>query len=210
KQEGRVAGEERGSVVPKHQLKTHLRGGHRVSQFRGKVRRRKETVTALLDAVCSGRPEAAAWSTLETLAREEYPAEVEVLLPSWLADRLARVAEKRRPAVITAVAETLAAAPSGPRMAILLARATPTAGQPLAFQLALEAARHLPVPVAPDVLATVELCLADKALPRDVRLRGAAQLLLSTGPAGTRATGLLRFLVANTGKARAIERLREL
>jgi hypothetical protein len=199
-----------GARVARFQLETHLRRAHRVYELRGQVRTLEETLAALLDAVCDTTPDTAAWATLEIITREEYPAEAEGYLATWLGQRLANVSETKRPRVTTAVAETIAATPGGPRMAVLLSGTTSSAGQEFAFHLALEIAGRLPVPVAPEVLAAVTPRVGDKRLSVEVRLRSVAQLLRSAGPAGPAAVRLLHTFVAHSGKAVGIERLQRL
>jgi hypothetical protein len=199
-----------GTAVPGVHLETHLRRSHRVFQFRGQIRSLEDTFTVLLDTVCGKRADAAAWTTLETIAREEHPADAEAYLAARLGQRLLQLPEPQRPRNAGAAAEAIVADPGATRLALALAAAPVAPWQPCAYQLALELAQRLPAPLPAEVLAAVQPRLADRHLPADTRLRAAAQLLRTTGPSGAAAIEVLRTLIGGSGKARAVDRLHQL
>jgi hypothetical protein len=199
-----------GALVPRAWLETHLRQEHRVYQFRGEIRSRADTLTALLDAVCRRRPDPQAWPMLEAIEREENPELAGAHLAALLGQRLQRIAADKQPRVLTAVAEAIAASPGAAQIVVALASAAESAWQPLAYQLAMEIAGHLPVPLDQTVLDSLQPRIADRRLPGEVRLRATSHLLKTTGPSGTATMELLQRLVAGSGKVRGIERLQQL
>jgi hypothetical protein len=199
-----------GGMIPGIQLETHLRRAHRVYQFRGQQLSLQDMLAALVDKVCGRRSDHDAWTALETVAREEYPAEAEGYLATWLGQNLARLPAGERDRRAGVAADAIISGSSSQRMAVVLADMTASAWQAAGFQLALEIALRLPAPLTPTIISTIQPRLADKRLPPDLRLRTAAHLLRTTGPTGAAASKLLRFLVASSGKAKNIERLHEL
>lgn len=198
------------ALVPGSELETHLRRAHHVYQFRGKTHSLQAMLGVLLDNLCDRRPDRESWVALETITREEYPAEAEGYLATWLGQNLARQPAGQRDHRTGVAAEAIAAGVSGQRMAMVLAGLTDSTWQAAAFQLALEIAVRLPVPLPPAVLAAVQPRLADRRLPAELRLRSAAHLLRTTGSVGAAAVKLLRFLVASPSKTKNIERLHAL
>ena len=72
-QERPVACQMCGALIPRAELEAHLRRSHRVYQFRDQVRSLEDTLTVVVDAVCSRHGDPVAWATLEAIANEEYP-----------------------------------------------------------------------------------------------------------------------------------------
>jgi hypothetical protein len=199
-----------GSKIPRIELEIHLRRTHRIYQFRGQQRTLQETLAVLLDKVCGKRSDHEAWITLESIAREEFPAEAEGYLATWLGQNLLRLPASLRDHRTGVAADAIAASSSGQRLAVVLAGMTVSDWQAAGFQLALEITLRLPTPVIAMVIAAVQLRLADKRLGNELRLRTAAHLLRTTGPAGAATNKLLRFVVASSGKVKNIERLQQL
>jgi hypothetical protein len=200
-----------GGMVATANLETHLRRAHRIYQFRGVERSLADTWTALASAVCGSTPDYQAWTTLEIIAREELQEGADALLAGRLGQALSAVAPERRGQVVVSAAEAIGAAGSATRLALALATASqePQAPWALAY-LALELGIRVPVPLDADILAVLRPLLATKEVPPDVRLAAAAVFLRTTGKVGRAANEVLDALVGKTGKARAIERLREL
>jgi hypothetical protein len=196
-----------GQGVARSDLETHLRRIHRIFSFHGQTRPLSDTFAVLLDALFSKRPDGATWKLLQTIAHEEYPAEAEGHLATWLAQKLLRVAPQARRRVAGAVAEAVAEGQSGPRMAVVLSGLTDSTWQKCGFHLALEIACRLAIPLDPAVMAAVQPRLNDNDIPADVRLRAAAQSLRSVGPESPEARDVAQSLVAGSGKVRAIKRL---
>jgi hypothetical protein len=196
-----------GLVAAKH-FETHLRRAHHIFQFRGVQRTLEDTLKALAAAVCGSSPDYEAWKALERITLEEFKDRADGVLTNQLAGCLGQVPEPRLGQVIASAAEAMAAAGAGPRFAIVLAETTPAS--PVLAHLALELATRLPVPLESATLAAVRPLLSSKQLPAEVRLDATAAFLRTTGKTGPAAMEVLQALVGESGKARAIERLREL
>ncbi len=199
-----------GAPVALMDLQTHLRRAHGVYQFRGTRRPLKDIVGFLLSAVCGPSPDFEAWQALESIVREEHKVKSDAFLASQLGRTLAALAEKKRGQAVAAAAEAIVAGGSGPRLVPVLAAGGPAPDGPAAVHLALEVAARLPAPLNPALLAVVRPLLGDREAPADSRLAAAAALLGSTGKEGKAAGEILAALIAGTGKARAIDRLRQL
>jgi hypothetical protein len=199
-----------GSFVPQGQLATHLRQAHRIYQFRGGQRTLPDTLAVLLGALCGPSPDYEAWQTLESIAREEYGAGTDALLAGMLGKALAAVADRRQQDLaVSAAAEAVAAGASGPRLVGLLVNPdTVTEAAAVSRRLALAVATRLPPPLDGGLVAAVRPLLSDRSLAFEARLEAAAALLRSTGKEGAVATEVLSALVAGSGKAKAVERLR--
>ncbi len=192
-------------------LETHLRRVHGIYEFQGVRGSFKETRAAVLDALCGYPPAPAVWRSLEGLAQDAYDTKADRHLVTWVCHRLKTLGHQERDSVLPLLAETLSRSAAGPRLLPLLVRPLRQAPlEPLARQLALEIVTHLPPPVPEEVLALVKPLLAQRSLPREVREQAVASLLASTGTSGPAATELLKAYVAQTGKLRAVERLRQL
>jgi uncharacterized C2H2 Zn-finger protein len=205
-----VACPECSSKIPKIELEIHLRRTHRIYQFRGQQRTLQETLGVLLDKVCGKRSDHEAWITLESIAREEFPAEAEGYLATWLGQNLLRLSASQRDHRTGVAADAIAASSSGQRLAVVLAAMTVVDWQAAGFQLALEITLRLPTPVNAMVIAAIGPRLADKRLGNELRLRATAHLSRTTGPSGAGTNKLLRYLVASSGKVKNIERLHQL
>jgi hypothetical protein len=189
------------------ELETHLRRAHRLYQFRGAQRSPQDTIAALLSALCGTSPDYLAWRNLEEIARDEYGARADDTLVSWLGHKLAGLSGEKRAQAVGAIAEAINAAGSGLRLVPLLAS---SGAQIATAHLTLALVIRLPAPVDLRLIDAVKPLLSDHHVPRDVRLDAAAALLRTTGKTGKGATDVLTALIAQTGKARGIERLREL
>jgi hypothetical protein len=203
-----VACPECGAAVTQRELPGHLRRVHRVYEFRGVRRSLGDTLTALLSAVGGTSPDFEAWQTLAEIAAEQFGEEADKFLTTHLAATLRAVPRGQRMQAVAAVAEAAAAHDGGTRLAGALgaAAAQPEAHQSVAA-LVMELAARLPAPLPPTLVEAVRPLLATSRVPIEARLDGAAALLRTTGREGEPALHVLRALVGETGKAKAVERL---
>jgi hypothetical protein len=201
-----VACPECGRVLPAERLDAHLRGAHRLYQFRGSRAPLADTLPALLDALCRTDPDPEAYAVLERIARAEYRRGAGPFLASALGPALGRVAPRRLSAVCAALAGAIAARPSARAVALFLAADGGAAGR----RLALALGARLPAPLERRVVRALRPLLGDRHLPAEAQIAAAAALLRTTGDDGPRAKRLLRALVAGRSKVKAVDRLRRL
>jgi hypothetical protein len=161
---------------------------------------------ALLLALCLPRPDSEAWATLEGIVREEYGARGDAFLAVSVSEALARIDERARGTALAAVAEVVAESAGGARLAPLWA----TDEEPTARRLALLVAGRLPPPLPEVLLFALQPLLADRRLPDDALVAGAAALVRTVGTEGDRAVEVYRALGKGPSKARAVDRLRDL
>lgn len=205
-QERPVACSECGVAVPIVHLETHLRRVHHLYRFRGVPRSLEETLTAMLTAVCGPTPDFAAWEELEALARDEWPEQTESALGARLVRFVKRLERPKRPAAVLAVAEALAGSEMGSQLTAALAEVPGLTAR----HLALAAAGRLSPPMDRALVTALRPFLKEKRVPRRIRLAAAATLLRSVGASREIAREILQALIVRTGKARAVERLRQL
>jgi hypothetical protein len=200
-----------GATVTMANLDTHLRRAHHIYQFRGVRRSLPDTLVFLRSAVCGPSPDYEAWTVLERIAREEHPNEADAFLLGQVREALGPLPAAQQSQGIPVVAEAVVAGGSGVRLALALTKAAaPTeASMPFAH-LALAVGARLPVPLSHAVVDALRPLLSVKKVPAEVRLEAAAAMLRTVGKAGHPAREILDALVAGSGKARAIDRLREL
>jgi hypothetical protein len=200
-----------GKPVAQAGYEAHLRQAHQLYEFGGVRRALQDTLGLLLEAMCSASPAYEAWAALEAIMRDVYHEQADLYVTSWLAHKLQAVGEGPRVQYAGAMAEAITAAQSGGRLVPVLAGPV-LAGpeRPSAALLALQLVGRLTPPVEPAVTEAVKPLLADRSLPRLAREAAVATLLRTTGKGGPAAVEVLRAFVAGRGKAKAIQRLREL
>jgi hypothetical protein len=184
-------------------LETHLRHVHRLYLFRGVHRSYNDAFALLLDALVAPRPDPHAWRTLSALAREDHGPRADAFLAAVIGQRLARLADDRRPAAVAGLAGLLAAAPLG------LAAALASDAEQAARELALSVFARRPSPFDPALIPPLRGLLLDRRLPVPGQLAAFAALWRSTDADGALANEMLRTLVGGLGKKRSIDRLRE-
>lgn len=143
---------------------------------------------------------------LAALTRET-PADAERF--RWLEQlrtELASVPRERRHEAVAAAARDLSAHADAGRWAGLFAEIA----DPYLRHLALALVAWLPVPLDPNLVAILRPLLTDKRIPGEVRLDAATALLQTTGLDGPAAEEVIGALLTRTGKARSVDRLRQL
>jgi hypothetical protein len=194
------------AMIVRAQLETHLRRVHKIYQFRAVQRTLEQTIAYLFSLVAGPDSDLEAWTTLVDIAREAYGPRADAMLAASLGSALMRVEANQRDECIAAVAQTIAAGGCSPGMLALVA-ADP---EVIARQLALALATRLPALIDPSLGSTLRAVLTDRRLPADATL--AAAVVLARRSETDRKTRLevYKALAAGLGKARAVERLREL
>ncbi|MCI0639985.1 MAG: hypothetical protein L0Y72_00385 [Gemmataceae bacterium] len=206
-----VACSECGASVRAGDLERHLRHAHNIYQFRGRRDAYQHIRNALLKALCQPDAEETVWHTLIELARERHADHADVRLATWICHELKTDKSRRRFASLRRLGELLATDDAGRALLPLLVRPFKLASlQPIAKHLALEIAARLGAPPAPRVLSKIKPLLADKETPVQVRQHAAGGLLVAAGQESHLAREILEAFVAQTGKLRAIEKLRRL
>src|SRR5262249_2003904 len=162
-----------------------------------------DTVAALLDALLVPRPDPATWRALVDLALEEHGARASGFVTAALDRALAGLPEERRRPTARALGPVPAGAGGPPP-------ATPAAaGDPPARPPALEALACRAAPPDPDLAQALRSLLLDRRLPADAQVRAVGAALRAVGGEGALADDLVQKLVSGLGKARGIERLRQ-
>jgi uncharacterized C2H2 Zn-finger protein len=200
-----VACPECGAAVLQNEVEIHLRREHRINQFRGEHRSERDTIVALLAALCSVNPDPAAWEILEAIAHDQN-VKAGTFLANHVVHALQGLREEVRGEVLAAMTEVIAASSSGPSVLLALAQRH---GR-WARQLALVLTERLPQPLSDEVIGAVRPLLARKRAPRPTQIAAAAALLRTTGTEGARAKKVINSLISRCGKARALDRLRRL
>jgi hypothetical protein len=193
-------------MIVRAQLETHLRQVHKIYQFRAVQRSLEQTIAFLFGLVASPDSDLEAWTTLVEIACEAYGPRADAMLAASLGAALMRVAADERDECIAAVAQTIAAGGCSPGMLGLLA-ADPDV---IARQLALALATRLPALIDANLGSTLRAVLMDRRLPLDATLETAIVLARRSGTDRKTRLEVYKALVAGLGKARAVERLREL
>lgn len=146
------------------------------------------------------------WEPLLALARETLEVQE---MPRWLGEvqvELRAIPRDSRGEAIALLARQLAEK----NEALQLTRLCAGSADPGIRQLALAVVAWLPVPLEPSLVNHLRPLLSDKSIPGETRLDAATALLQTTGPEGMEAHATLQALLARTGKARGVERLRKL
>jgi hypothetical protein len=191
-------------AFPVSALDAHLRRAHRVYQHLGVRRSREDTVAALVDALL-GSPSAETWQALSELALDEHGARAVAFLTGALARGLARLSAEQRSGAAAALGAVLAEA-----RATHLIAALAEDEEAVARHLALCALARLPGPLGLPLIQALRALLLDRRLPAEAHLRAVAAVMHSPGRDGMMAEELLAKMVSGLGKARALERLRQL
>ncbi|MCC6420183.1 MAG: hypothetical protein IT429_18260 [Gemmataceae bacterium] len=200
-----------GQAVPQADHDAHLRGVHRIHEFRGVRRSLEETVAVLLDALASASPDYEAWAALERATRDEHGDRADALLAAWLVQKVSGTAATERGQVAGAMAEAIARDGSASRLVPALAATGGTqALQVSAILLALEVVARAAPPLPGQAVEAVKPLLADRRLPRETRDAATAALLRTAGKTGPAARGVLQVYIAGVAKTVAIERLHRL
>jgi hypothetical protein len=165
-----------------------------------------ETVAGLLAALCHPRPLAGAWTQLAQIVREEHGPRADAFLATALSQSLARLPENQRGNALTAVAEVIVDDPDTVRLIPLLSAEPSDPARHLAIALA----NLMPPPLEHNALLALRSLLLDQRLADDVQMATTAILLRTTGKEGAAAGDVLRAFVHGLGKARSVERLRQL
>ncbi len=183
----------------------HLRRAHHLYLYRGAPRPLAQALPILLDALLAPEPALDAWAVLIDLAGEEHGARANDFLVAALARGFARLPKQRRRPLAGPVGRLLAA--SG---AATLLVALAKEDDPHARLLALTAIAHFRGALPAPLLRVLRPLLLDRRLPFAEQARAIAGVMRSTGKDGPVVEKMLARLVHGVGKARAIERLREL
>jgi hypothetical protein len=199
-----------GTAVLSDQVDLHLRQSHGLFQFRGVRRRREETIVALLQAICNSKPDYQAWEALEKFAREEKAPEN--FLAAQVSQALAARGSTPRNETLQAVADVLAGSATGLPIMLLLASSSERVSRHLALVLAkrlLQKVRPAEAGYA-SLTAALKPLLAHKRAPAYAQVAAAAALLRTNDKDGKLASEIVDALTARAGKARAVDRLRQL
>lgn len=192
-------------------LETHLRRAHGILEYRGIRRPFADMRAMLLQRICTASPDAGAWRALADIARDRHPGEADTRLLGWLGQELRDAPRDTRPGMIAGLGDVLASSGDAPRlMPALLAPHKLPGMQALRRWLALETAARLKPPLDATLLEAILSALRDKHVPRDVRHNATAALLRAVGASGPLVRQVLVACVADTGKLRAIDKLRQL
>jgi hypothetical protein len=191
--------------VPAGEFDRHLRKAHHLYAFRGIRYDFPDALAALLEALLTPAPDPDAWRTLTAAARDEHGGRGDDFLAGVLARALRQLPDDDAPRVADALARLLAAEAHASFLAALASSSAATAQH-----LALLAAGHRPPPLDPVLFQPLSSLLMDRRLPADAQLAAAGALLRSVPPKDPRAAEFLQTLISGLGKARSIDRLREL
>jgi hypothetical protein len=194
-----------GAAVAPRLFESHLRRAHQVYQFRGERRSLGDTLDALLGNLLAPRPDADAWHTLAEIAQDLQGEWAPAFLTTLLAQGLARVDGERRAGVVEGLAPLVAGEGSTPLLVTLASD-----NELAARHLALLAIARLPPPIDPHLVQPLRALLLDRRLPPEAQQEALANAVRSAGPNSVLTAELLQKLVSGVGKARAIERLRQL
>jgi hypothetical protein len=186
-------------------LDAHLRQAHRVYPFRGVRRTFNDALAALLAALVSARPDPEAWHALAAIAGEEHGGRAELFLAATLGQALTRIPDDQRPGVTDALASVLA-----PMASPQLAAALASDAEPAARHLALALLGRTAPPLDPLLHPPLRGLLLDRRLPAEAQLDAVATLLRGVGCDSLLGAEFLEKLVTGLGKARSIDRLRQL
>jgi hypothetical protein len=191
--------------APAADLEAHLRQAHHIYLFRGSQRSFQETLALLLGLVLAPRPDPEAWDTLATIAREEHGARAEFFLASLLGQSLGRLNAERRAQAIAGLGPAIAKTGAARLIAVLASDA-----ELPSQHLALTALAHLPPPMPAELHQPLRGLLLDRRLPAELQVAATAVLVRGAGADTALAAEFLEKLTIGLGKAKSIERLRQL
>jgi hypothetical protein len=184
----------------------HLRLVHRIYSFRGVRRSYNDTLAVLLDALTAPKPDAEAWTVLKTLADEEQKERSAYFLTTLLGQRLARLDPERRGPIVDALGQLLVAQRVSAEFVATLA----TDAESAARHLALAVMAHGNDTLDPSLYQPLRGLILDRRLPFDAQIGAMTTLLHNVGPDSLLAKEFLQKFVGGLGKAKSIERLRQL
>lgn len=167
--------------------------------------RRLGGVTVLLGALTAAKPDPAAWTALQSLAAEQKERG-NPYLATLLGQHLNRIEPTRRAAAIDALAKLLVAQ----QVSALLTATLASDAELSARHLALAVLGHWHGALDPSLLQPLRGLILDRRLPLDAQLGALTTLLRGTGPDSLLAKEMLQKFVGGLGKAKSIERLRQL
>jgi hypothetical protein len=191
--------------APCASIELHLRQAHRIYQFRGTRRSLNDTLGVLLTLLLQARPDPEAWDVLAGIARDDHKERGDFYLASLLGEGLERLEPPKRAAAEAGLGQTLAAS-RAVRLIAVLASDDADASR----RVALAALARLPPPIPTALHQPLRGLLLDRRLPADEQMAATATLVRGAGADRDLARDFLRTLVTGLGKARSIERLREL
>jgi hypothetical protein len=186
-------------------LESHLRQVHRVYVFRGVRRSFNDTLVNLLEALFTPKPDPQAWRTLAAIAHEEHAGRAGTFLTGVFGQALARLPPEYRGPLIEALAAVIAPAASTQLVTTLASDA-----ELAARHLALAVLGKMPLPLDPALFQPLPGLLLDRRLPVPVQLAAMAAVVQTAGGDSPVTHELLHKMVSGLGKARSIERLRQL
>ena len=162
-------------------------------------------LAVLLRKVIRRVPRAAAWHMLVRVAREDHGADADVFLATKLAAELEQRARAQKAVRVVALAKFLAQQDSIPLTLAL-------AAQPVlvARQLALAILAYWPHPLVGALLGPLPQLLPDRQLAIVFKLQILVSVSRSLGPGSQELRGLLRLLIQDRSKNRAVDWLRRL
>jgi hypothetical protein len=191
--------------APAADLEAHLRQAHHIYAFRGTKRSYQETVSLLLQLVLAPRPDPEAWDTLSAIAHEEHGARAEFYLASLLGQSLGRLSPERRTHAVAGLGQAIARSGAARLIAVLASDA-----ELPSQHLALAALAHLEPPLPAELHQPLRGLLLDRRLPAELQVAATAVLVRGAGADSPLAADFLEKLTIGLGKAKSIERLRQL
>jgi hypothetical protein len=194
------------AVVARDQLDDHLRHVHRIYVFQGVQRSLSDTIDTLVSAICREQPDKQAWELLQELAAEAYPRETGSNLAACITDALNDLTRDARASILPDLSALLAASKFG----IDLAGAFAASKRSTPRQLALLITARLGPPLSPALIETLLPLLARRRAPAHMQIAAAAVMLSADDAGGPFAAPIVETLSARRGKARTVDRLREL
>jgi hypothetical protein len=201
-----IACPECAAVIPGDELNEHLRGVHRIYQFRGRTQPLPDLLATLFSMVCAVPADTEAWKTLEALAGEVHGVEADSVLAGQLVETLGKLRANQRGPIMRAAAEVIADSEHGSGVALELSRSEERYGRCLALLIGT----LLPTPLPRPLVRALRPLLARKRAPGELQITAAAALMRTTGTEGHAAENIVNALLQRCGKNRAADRLRQL
>jgi hypothetical protein len=168
------------------------------------VRPWDETLTALLAALMTPRPDWEAWRLLIENAGELHGPKADSIVATILGQALSRLANDARAVVVDALSRMLAF-----KERVGLVGALASDGELAARHMALMGIGRLPTPLDPSLLPPLRGLLLDRRLPVEAHYTALANVLRGIAPGHPLAAELVEKLVSGLGKSRSIQRLHE-
>lgn len=156
-----------------------------------------------MDRIGTGQGPDMAWQALEELARDPALARKGPDLAGMVRQAIQELRDGDRTDTLAGLTRTAAQTGTGLRLLAILALMSDLPAR----HLALELAGRLPVTLDPALLPVLLPLLAERWLPVDLRVAVAARLIQTVGPDDPHVPDILRHLIAEAGRSRAVERL---